>query len=150
MLLACKGAGRSQPANSLGSRATPGCLSFPSPLHLQVLSLSGQEPFPGGHEQPMGAVSNTGYLGFLERGGLGGLTALLRAWQKARQAVSPASSACDRPWEYYFPATARSLETWPRWLQSCSCGLSLVTLESRTRDFSSAMQSGGLACDAVC
>lgn len=29
VLLACKGAGRSQPANSLGSRATPGCLSFP-------------------------------------------------------------------------------------------------------------------------
>lgn len=64
--------------------------------------------------------------------------------------MSPASSTRDRPWQYYFLAVARSLEIWPHWLQGCSCGLSLATLESRMRDFSSAMQSGGLACVAVC
>lgn len=36
----------------------------------------------------------------------------------------------------YFPAAAQSLETWPCWLRTYSCELSLATLESKTRDFS--------------
>lgn len=103
-----------------------------------------------GKSSPWGPVSSVGYLSFLEQGGLGGLPASLHAWQRARRAVSPASSALDRPWEYYFPAAAWSLETWPHWLQSYSCGLSSATLESRTRDFILTVQSKGLACDAVC
>jgi len=97
-----------------------------------------------------GAMSSAGYLSFLEQGGLGGLPALLRAWRRVRRAVSPASSARDRPWEYDFPAAAQSLETWPHWQRRYSCGLSLATLESRTRNFSLTRQSGGLACGAMC
>lgn len=63
VLSACRGAGRSQPAESPGGRAIPGCLPFPSPLHLRVLSLSAQEPLPGGQEQPMGACVRYGMSG---------------------------------------------------------------------------------------
>lgn len=56
VLLAHKGVGRSQSADSLSSRAAPWCLSFPPPLHLLVLSVSGQELFPGGHKQTVGPM----------------------------------------------------------------------------------------------
>lgn len=146
MLSARKGAGRSQPANFLGSRATPGCLSFPSPLYLQVLSLSGQDPFPGGHEQPTGARVQYGMSVFSGGAGLGWLLALLHAWQRRGEPCPQQAGLVNRPWEYYFPAAAQSLETWPHWPQSYSCGLSLATLESRIRDFSLTVQSRGLAC----
>lgn len=89
VLSAHKDVGRSQPADSLGNRAAPWCLSFPPPLHLQVLSISGQELFPGGHKQPMGPMSNVACLGFLEQGGLGWLHTLLYAWQRVRLSSVP-------------------------------------------------------------
>lgn len=90
VLLAHKGIGRSQPADSLGSRATPWCLAFPPPLHLQVLSVSGQELFPGGHKQTMSSVA---CLGFLEWDGLGELHILLCAWQRVRLSSVPQQAA---------------------------------------------------------
>lgn len=86
VLSAHTGVGRSQPAASLGSRAAPWCSAFPPPLHLQVLSVSGQELFPGGHKQTMSSVA---CLGFLERGGLGGLHTLLCAWQRVKLSSVP-------------------------------------------------------------
>lgn len=126
-----------------------GAYPFLRPCTCKSLVFQGRSYFLEGTSSPWGPVSNMGCLGFLECGGLGGLPALLHAWQRARRAVSPASSAHDRPWECYFPAADWSLETWPRWLRSYSCGLSLATLESGVRDFSSPVQSGGLACDAA-
>lgn len=148
VLSAHKGVGRSQPADSLGNRATPWCLAFPPPLHLQVLSVSGQELFPGGHKQTMSSVACLGFSGV---GWFGRAPhfAVCMAEGEVEQ-CPPTSSARCWPWEYYFPAAGWSLETCSHWLQSCSSGSSLATLESRMKVFSSTMQSRGLVCSTVC
>lgn len=53
-----------------------------SSLHLQILSVSGQELFPGGHKQTMGPMSSVAYLvlwsGVVWEG------SILCAWQRMR------------------------------------------------------------------
>lgn len=61
-----------------------------SSLHLQILSVSGQELFPGGHKQTMGPMSRVAYLGFMEWGGLGGLHNLCMAEDEAEQCLQQA------------------------------------------------------------